>query len=272
MNRRTFLKIGTVAGSTLVAGRAEATEKGNPEEFVRVLVDTTRGIGCRACERAFSVEHDLPVPDIENDGALAALRPTSETQWTVVNRFATSKGEVFVKKQCLHCWQPACAAACLTNAMEKTRSGPVVWHPRKCMGCRYCLVSCPFDIPKFEYHSWNPKIQKCSMCSERLEQGLEPACVGSCPTDALTKTLTDIRDADRWYGIEVDGQFESLNFPQRTGFQKTNARRSGSDDDLSVLTQFFELRRMRCVRRNDLSTINFRTNCGACRFRAVQGP
>ena len=54
------------------------------------------------------------------------------------------------------------------------------------MGCRYCLVSCPFDIPKFEYHSWNPKIQKCSMCSERLAQGLEPACVGSCPTDALT--------------------------------------------------------------------------------------
>ena len=72
MNRRTFLKIGTAAGSTLVAGRASAEENGDSEEFVGVLVDTTRCIGCRACERACSVEHDLPVPDIENDGALGS--------------------------------------------------------------------------------------------------------------------------------------------------------------------------------------------------------
>lgn len=69
MNRRTFLKIGTAAGSTLVAGSASAKENGNPEEFVGVLVDTTRCIGCRACERACAIEHELPVPDIENDGA-----------------------------------------------------------------------------------------------------------------------------------------------------------------------------------------------------------
>jgi formate dehydrogenase iron-sulfur subunit len=186
MNRRDFIKLGTVAGTTLVAGKAAAEEKGNPEEFVGVLVDTTRCIGCRACERACSVAHDLPVPDVENDNALAAVRDTSDSQWTVVNRFDTSKGEVFVKKQCLHCWQPACAAACLTNAMYKTRSGPVIWRGNKCMGCRFCMVSCPFDVPKFEYDSWNPKIQKCTMCHERLADGKIPACVEACPTDALT--------------------------------------------------------------------------------------
>lgn len=186
MNRRTFLKIGTAAGSTLVAGRADAEEKGNPEEFVGILVDTTRCIGCRACERACAEAHDLPVPDIEHDGALETRRPTTETQYTVVNRFATSKGEVFVKTQCMHCWQPACAAACLTNAMYKTHTGPVIWRGRKCMGCRYCMASCPFDMPKFEYNSWNPRLQKCTMCFERQEKGLGPACVGACPTDALT--------------------------------------------------------------------------------------
>lgn len=180
------MKLGAVAGSGLVAGRAEARTEGNPEEFVGVLVDTTRCIGCRACERACSEAHDLPVPDVATDGALAAPRKTDETRWTVVNRYDTSKGEVFVKTQCMHCWQPACAAACLTNAMYKTRTGPVIWRGSKCMGCRFCMVSCPYDIPKFEYDSWNPKIQKCTMCHERLEQGLGPACVGACPTDALT--------------------------------------------------------------------------------------
>jgi len=186
MNRRDFIKLGTVAGTTLVAGKANAETPASPEEFVGVLVDTTRCIGCRACERACSVANGLPVPDVENDGALATVRDTSDSQWTVVNRFDTSKGEVFVKKQCLHCWQPACAAACLTNAMHKTRTGPVIWRGSKCMGCRFCMVSCPFDVPKFEYDSWNPKIQKCTLCHERLAQGQIPACVEACPTDALT--------------------------------------------------------------------------------------
>jgi len=185
MNRRDFLKVAGVAGTTIVAGPARAEQTKEPQEFSGVLVDTTRCIGCRACERACSEAHDLPVPDIENDGALEAVRDTSDHQWTVVNRFETSKGPVFVKKQCLHCWQPACAAACLTNAMLKTRTGPVIWRGNKCMGCRFCMVSCPFEIPKFEYHGWNPKIQKCNMCAERLKQGLKPACVESCPTDAL---------------------------------------------------------------------------------------
>src|SRR5512144_1660248 len=135
MNRREFLKFGAATAVTAAAKNGRAEENGKPEEFVGVLVDTTRCIGCRSCERACSIAHELPVPDVEHDGALASIRDMSDKQWTVVNHFTTSKGDVFVKKQCMHCWQPACGAACLTNAMYKTRSGPVIWRAGKCIGC-----------------------------------------------------------------------------------------------------------------------------------------
>jgi formate dehydrogenase iron-sulfur subunit len=186
VDRRQFL----ITSATLGAGgipniNIKADDAKEPKEFTGVLVDTTRCIGCRSCEVACSVTHDNFVADVKSDNALGKIRDTSEKQWTVVNRFKTEKGEIFVKKQCLHCWQPACAAACLVNAMLKTKEGPVTWNGDKCMGCRFCMISCPFDIPKFEYYGWNPKIQKCNMCYERLLEGKKPACVESCPTDAL---------------------------------------------------------------------------------------
>jgi ferredoxin len=69
--------------------------------------------------------------------------------------------------------------------MLKTEEGPVIWRESKCMGCRYCMVSCPFDVPKFEYNSAFPRIQKCILCWERLENGQQPACVENCPGGAL---------------------------------------------------------------------------------------
>ncbi len=187
MNRRNFFRLSGMASIALMAKTAEASHGPRPgaPEFWGVLVDTTRCIGCRSCEVACGEENGMFVPDVENDGALETLRTTDETQWTVVNHFETSKGDVFVKRQCMHCWQPACTAACLTKAMEKTELGPVIWHENRCMGCRFCMVSCPFDVPKFEYDSWNPKIQKCIMCWHRTSVGDKPACVESCPTDAL---------------------------------------------------------------------------------------
>lgn len=185
MDRRCFLKTGGAIGATLACGGAEAAEPKASTEFVGVLVDTTRCIGCRACEVACGQANGMLVPEVETDGALEKERTTSEDQWTVVNRYQTEKGEVFVKKQCMHCWQPACTAACLTNAMFKTTEGPVIWRADKCMGCRYCMVSCPYNIPKFEYNEWNPDIQKCTMCYGRLQEGRNPACVEACPADAL---------------------------------------------------------------------------------------
>lgn len=186
MDRRGFLKSTLVAGTAALSSTSLcAQEKRNPEEFVGVLVDTTRCIGCRACEVACGEAHDLLVPDVLNDGALEVFRKTSDKQWMVVNKFDTEKGDVFVKRQCMHCYQAACASACPTEAMEKTKKGPVTWDGDKCIGCRYCMTSCPFEMPKFEYHEWNPKIQKCTMCYERLAEGQKPACVNACPTDTL---------------------------------------------------------------------------------------
>jgi formate dehydrogenase iron-sulfur subunit len=186
MDRRGFLKTSLVVGGTaLTSNKARAQEQHDPKEFVGILVDTTRCIGCRACEVACSEVHDNYVPDVINDGALEAHRKTSDKQWTVVNRYKTEKGDVFVKTQCMHCYQAACATACPTEAMKQMKGGPVVWRGNKCIGCRFCMVSCPFDIPKFEYGEWNPKLQKCTMCNERLEVGQKPACVDACPTDAL---------------------------------------------------------------------------------------
>jgi formate dehydrogenase iron-sulfur subunit len=186
MDRRGFLKTSLVVGSTaLTCNKARAQEKHDPDEFVGVLVDTTRCIGCRSCEVACAEEHDLFVPDVVNDGALEEFRKTSDKQWTVVNKFETGKGDVFVKRQCMHCYQAACATACPTEAMKQTAGGPVVWRGNKCIGCRFCMISCPFDMPKFEFNEWNPKLQKCTMCFERLAEGQRPACVDACPTDAL---------------------------------------------------------------------------------------
>ena len=186
MDRRGFLKTSLVVGAAaLSSNKTIAQDKRDPEEFVGILVDTTRCIGCRACEVACGEEHDLLVPDVLNDGALEKHRKTSVEQWTIVNKYETDKGDIFVKRQCMHCYQAACATACPTEAMLKTEDGPVIWRGNKCIGCRYCMVSCPFEMPKFEYGEWNPKIQKCTMCFERLEEGLKPACVEACPTDAL---------------------------------------------------------------------------------------
>src|SRR5512134_3917917 len=187
MDRRSFLKASATVGCAVLptaTADASKTTKEN-KEFVGVLVDTTRCIGCRSCEVACSVTNGNFVPDVKADNALEKVRDTTDKQYTVVNRFKTGKGDVFVKRQCMHCWQPACAAACLVNAMAKTKEGPVTWDGDKCMGCRYCMVSCPFDIPKAEYGSTNPRIMKCHMCYERLQEGKKPACVEACPTDTL---------------------------------------------------------------------------------------
>lgn len=189
MDRRSFLKtLALATGAVAMTGEeAFAAAKETRSDSFAVLVDTTLCAGCRSCEEACAEAHDLPVPDTDDESVFEALRETSETQWSVVNRFVDEEEdeERFVKRQCMHCDQPACAAACPTKAMLKTEEGPVIWRADKCMGCRFCMISCPFNIPKFEYDSPVPKIQKCRFCWEELSEGKLPACVEACPNDAL---------------------------------------------------------------------------------------
>lgn len=187
MKRRDLLKTMCAAGGlSLVGGRLGAEQRpavAALADRVGVLVDTTKCLGCRICEYACATANGLPQPEASIDRSVE--RQTSPTQWTVCNRYKTERGPVSAKRQCMHCLQPACASACLTKAMVKEPAGPVRWRESKCMGCRFCMVSCPFDVPKFEYDSPVPKIQKCVMCWERLEQGERPACVANCPAGAL---------------------------------------------------------------------------------------
>jgi len=183
LDRRVFFKLLGATGITLAIGKESVAKPANKNdvEFYGVLYDSSRCVGCRTCEYECAKAHGLPEPLSE----VAAVRKTDETCNTVVNTYQTSKGEVYIKRQCMHCNQPACAAACLTQAMHKNETGPVTWNGDKCMGCRYCMVSCPFDMPKFEFHSANPKIQKCDMCFDRQKAGEKPTCVTNCPNEAL---------------------------------------------------------------------------------------
>jgi len=184
ISRRGFFQVLGVTGTALATGtQLNASPLTQPDkEFCGVLYDMYRCVGCRSCEYECATANNLPEPpdDIE------PVRKTDDKHRTVVNEHNTSKGVVYSKMQCMHCNEPACVAACLTQAMYKTKDGPVIWRGDKCMGCRYCMVSCPFDIPKFEYFSPNPKIEKCSMCFEnKLQNGGLPACVEGCPNEAL---------------------------------------------------------------------------------------
>ena len=186
-SRRTFLAtLGVVGASAALSAVAPAKTRtaSNRPEFRGMLVDTARCIGCRDCEVACAKAKGLPIPQL-GMADLDAVRQTDISQLTVVNRFTTRNGFAFAKRQCMHCDEPACASICPTKAMLKTPEGPVIWRSEKCMGCRGCMISCPFDIPRFEYHSANPKVVKCDMCFDRQKQGKRPACVEACPAEAL---------------------------------------------------------------------------------------
>jgi len=189
MNRRAFLKtLGTAVISSSLIKVKDLKAEEHKTEFYGILVDTTRCIGCRRCEKGCAEANGLPIPDISEDKnkeILKNIRNTSPTQYTVINKYETEKGTVYVPKRCMHCNQPGCAAACLVKAIRKRETGHVTWD-LNCIGCRLCMISCPFDIPKFEYDKAIPRIQKCNLCYDRFKKGLVPACVEVCPTQALT--------------------------------------------------------------------------------------
>jgi len=84
----------------------------------------------------------------------------------------------------MHCEDPTCRSVCPVAAFEKTAEGPVIYHENRCMGCRYCVIACPFDVPKFEWDKSLPLVKKCTMCYPRIKEGKIPACAEACPTGA----------------------------------------------------------------------------------------
>jgi formate dehydrogenase iron-sulfur subunit len=157
-----------------------------------ILVDNNRCIGCRACMVACKSWNDRKTGSTKFFSGAGYQNPVNlnENTWTLITYNELSVGNrfswVFGNLRCMHCDVPACASCCPAKALEKLPEGPVVYDKNRCLGCRYCLLACPFLVPKFEWSDGlTPQITKCTMCADRVTNGGMPACVKACPTQAL---------------------------------------------------------------------------------------
>ena len=137
-----------------------------------LLIDTTKCIGCGGCTLACKEANELPKND---DKTLSA------TTWTVVEE----REGVHIRRMCMHCEDPACASVCPVAALRKTAEGAVTYDETKCIGCRYCMMACPFGIPRYEWSKAVPRVRKCILCHEAATRHGKPtACASVCPTGA----------------------------------------------------------------------------------------
>ena len=190
ISRRTALKGLAVAGGIAVAGRAPAAKGARPEappDAVGLLYDTTRCIGCKACVVACAEANGLEPDDAYWPGGLyQAPLDLNERTKNVIKLYKGADGMLsYMKAQCMHCLDPACASACMLGAFRKREFGIVTWDADFCIGCRYCQIACPFGIPKFEWSKALPKMVKCELCNHRIAQGRIPACAEACPREAV---------------------------------------------------------------------------------------
>jgi Fe-S-cluster-containing dehydrogenase component len=196
LHRRDALKVlGSGAAGTaalLTHGEAHATGQNRPiapdRDAVGMLYDATICTGCKACVSACTTANGL-VPDTVLSNGLWQMPQDLNAQTKNIIKLA--KGEEtaeisYVKRQCMHCLEPACVSGCPFGALLKRASdGVVTWDADRCIGCRYCEVACPFEVPKFEWANFNPRIVKCELCAHRLADGGQPACTDVCPTHAV---------------------------------------------------------------------------------------
>jgi formate dehydrogenase iron-sulfur subunit len=201
LTRRHFFKISGMMAAASLAERDPKAHGANPNpaspETYGCLVDTTLCIGCRLCEQACNERNRLSKQGVsfEDLTALEKMRRMDETSYTVINRYgpeetnppALNKPPTFVKFQCMHCKDPACVSACIVGALTKQPSGPVTYDAGKCIGCRYCMIACPFQVPAYEYHNpLTPEVRKCTFCFKDIKEGKLPACVQVCPREVIT--------------------------------------------------------------------------------------
>ena len=157
---------------------------------VAKLIDVSRCIGCKACQAACMEWNDLRSEPVGvNEGFYTNPRDLSDQTWTLM-RFYEEQIEgslqwLILKDGCLHCADPGCLKACPSpGAVVQFSNGIVDFHEENCIGCGYCISGCPFNIPRLRKE--DAKVYKCTLCSDRVAVGLEPACIKSCPTQALS--------------------------------------------------------------------------------------
>jgi len=191
-----------------------------------LLIDITKCVGCGQCAVACAEANNLPAEEATE---------LSATHYTVVQSY--NNDSTYVRRMCMHCNEPTCVSACLVGAFKKTETGAVLYDESKCIGCRYCMQACPFEVPRYEWSSLAPRIQKCKMCHDRVAAGGKTACAEACMFGATTFGDRDdlVREArrridespgeyvDHIYGLHEAGgtsvlylssiPFEKLGFP-----------------------------------------------------------
>lgn len=259
-DRRKFLKVSAATAGVLVSGAVSADDVRVVDDFAGaygVLVDTVLCVGCRKCEQACQLANgpcDRDPESLLDRSVFATQRRPDECAYTVVNEFSDpdrSGRNYWMKFQCMHCNKPACVSACIVGALTKDSRGPVVYDTWKCIGCRYCFLACPFDIPAYEYaNALNPLLRKCTFCYDQFaERGFKPACVKVCPGGALTfgtrEELTDlarirIKQSPDKYVDQIYGEHEvggtSWMYLAGTDFAAT-ALPGTTDEPISELTE-----------------------------------
>jgi len=162
-----------------------------------ILIDTTRCIDCQRCVAACKLVNGLLRASRSDFMPTDSLRPLGpdtdlamdetgdeELSANALNVVQT-RGAVYVRRFCMHCQDPTCVSVCPVGAFRKTPAGPVVYAEERCMGCRYCMMACPFGVPRYEWNKvWAPRVKKCHMCAPRQAKGLKPACTEVCPVQA----------------------------------------------------------------------------------------
>ena len=207
INRRNFLKISAITAGTLVGSskKVSASEgKDNFSQTYSMLNDSTKCIGCRACQSACKdykgftktgedARYDMPLD-------------LNAKNHTLIKLYQKDNEKSFVKLQCMHCNDPGCVSACPVSALVKQVNGVVTYDKDKCIGCRYCMIACPFDVPTFEYDKALPEIMKCDFCKELLAESKPTECARVCPTGAIVfgKREEMLKEAKRRIDAEPD--------------------------------------------------------------------
>ena len=212
LDRRTMLKTLAAGASAVLASPSAAGASSDPveapEDAVGLLFDPTLCIGCQACVHACREVNGVPYD--EDDELHYNNTDLSANCRNIIKLYRDDSGEesevreTYMKMQCMHCIDPACASACMLGSFQKRIGGAITWDPSKCVGCRYCQIACPFGVPQFDWDSATPTLVKCELCSHRLEDGLEPGCTDVCPREAVIFGRRDDLLAEAHRRIEAE--------------------------------------------------------------------
>ncbi|MBF0355201.1 MAG: hydrogenase 2 operon protein HybA [Alphaproteobacteria bacterium] len=221
LDRRNFMK--ATLGGSLAVGAAVALAPGDaqarankqmPPKALGLLFDSTLCIGCKSCVKSCKEANGMPAEFSTQDRLWDTPLDISGKTLNVIKYYAEGTadhkdqekdGYAFVKKSCLHCVDPSCVSACPVAAMTKNpETGIVGYDPDICIGCRYCVGACPFGVPRFQYDTATPRIQKCQLCKHRLPEGKFAACAEVCPTGATLFGPVELLKAEAKRRLEIE--------------------------------------------------------------------